>query len=153
MTNVTRLCAIVFPLKYHIHATSIKGKIVCAITLVLTVVFTIAGECCANAVYFALNTFAQLTTVDLYHRAWERGLMTTSNSFQLRSLCWCWQPLTLHSWYIALSSWFYGNIYFMKRYLDCLLVWGFYCTLCCQKKDEHEINHSSRKFYWWRIHW
>ena len=49
MTNVTRLCAIVFPLKYHIHATSIKGKIVCAVTLVLTVVFTITGECYAKA--------------------------------------------------------------------------------------------------------
>ena len=42
--NVIRLCAIAFPLKYHIHATSNKGKIVCAITIALTIASTITGE-------------------------------------------------------------------------------------------------------------
>ena len=42
---------------------------------------------------------------------------------------------------------------FYYKLLDCLFVWRFYCTLCCQKEDEHEINQSSWNFYWWYIRW
>ena len=38
-----RLSAIVFPLKYHIHATSTKGQLVCGVTLTLTIIFTLIG--------------------------------------------------------------------------------------------------------------
>ena len=49
-----------------------------------------------------VNVLYQLTTLDLCRQPWVKRLQTTSGSFQLKSLCWCWQPPTLHSWYRGL---------------------------------------------------
>ena len=49
--SISRFAAIFVPLKYHIHASCSTGKIICLLTLLLTIVLTIISINFINIIY------------------------------------------------------------------------------------------------------
>ena len=114
---------------------------------------------CLHHNWWALNSCCVCSQIMLIASAYFFGLVSPSmggrayDHFQLISTQKFVLMLTAPYFTFLVNCLNVTTVAIFKIHLDYLLVWGFYCTICCQKKDEHEINHSSWNFYWWRIHW